>query len=152
MDRHAMEAQVLAQTGDQGPMQFTTVASSKDRTWAGLQASIHHSSGGLHTHRPCFLHYSVCMNVGMPVTTAYRRDGVVHRGLHTAGHIDIIPFGESAEWEESGPSTSLLIRLMPPLLESTAHAMGLSKSRLSMAPQLQIRDPKLEHICWALKE
>jgi AraC family transcriptional regulator len=91
------------------------------------------------------------MNVGTPVTSVYRRDGVTHRGLHTPGHIDIIPFGEPAEWEEGGPSTSLLVRLMPTLLKSTADAMGLSMSALSMAPQLQIRDPKLEHICWALK-
>lgn len=133
-------------------MQFTVVASSKNRKWVGLQAVIHHSSGGLVRHRPCFLHYGVCMNLGMPVMSVYRRDGVMHRGLHTPGHIDIIPFGVSTEWEEDGPSTSLLVRLTPTLLESTADAMGLSRSALSMAPQLQIRDPKLEHICWALKE
>jgi AraC family transcriptional regulator len=91
------------------------------------------------------------MNVGMPVTTVYRRDGVTHRSLHTPGHIDIIPFGEPTEWEQGGPSTSLLVRLMPALLESTAEAMGLSMSALSITSQLQIRDPKLEHICWALK-
>ena len=91
------------------------------------------------------------MNVGSPVTSVYRRDGVTHHGLHTPGHIDIIPFGESSEWEEGGPSTSLLVRLMPTLLESTADAMGLPMSTLSIAPQLQIHDPKLEHICWALK-
>lgn len=141
----------VSQAGDAGTMQFTLVASSKKRTWTGLQASIHHSSGGLVKHRPCFLHYSICMNVGTPVTSVYRRDGVTHRGLHTPGHIDIIPFGEAAEWEEGGPSTSLLVRLMPTLLESTADAMGRSMSALWIAPQLQIRDPKLEHICWALK-
>jgi AraC family transcriptional regulator len=130
---------------------FTPIASSKQRTWAGLQVSIHHSSGGLIKHRPCYLHYSVCMNVGTPVTSVYQRDGVTHHALHTAGDIDIIPVGEPAEWEEGGPSTSLLVRLMPTLLESTADAMGLSMSALWIAPQLQIRDLKLEHVCWALK-
>jgi AraC family transcriptional regulator len=91
------------------------------------------------------------MNMGMPVTSIHRRDGVTHRGLQTPGHIDIIPLGVPTEWEEGGPSTSLLVHLMPTLLESTANAMGLSTSALSIEPQLQIRDPKLEHICWALK-
>lgn len=141
----------LSQTGDADQAQLTLVASSKKRTWVGLQVSIHQSSGGLFKHRPCFLHYSVCMNVGSPVTSVYQRDGVTHRRLHTAGDIDILPFGEPAEWEEGGPSTSLLVRLMPTLLESTADAMGLSMTALCIAPQLQIRDPKLEHICWALK-
>ena len=141
----------VSQASDAGPMQFTLVASSKKRTWNGLQVSIHHSSGGLVKHRPCFLHYGVCMNVGTPVTSVYHRDGVTHRGLHTPGDLDIIPIGEPAEWEEGGPSTSLLVRLMPTLLESTADAMGLSMSALWIAPQLRIRDPKLEHICWALK-
>jgi AraC family transcriptional regulator len=150
-DDPGMEQPLLAHLGDAGLAQFTLVASSKSRAWTGLQASIHHSSGGLVKHRPCFLHYGVCMNVGSPVTSIYRRDGVTHRGLHSPGQIDIIPFGEAIEWEEGGPSTSILVRLMPSLLESTADAMGLSMSALSIKPQLQIRDPKLEHICWALK-
>jgi len=141
----------LSQVDDAGLMRFTVVASSENRTWTGLQATIHHTSGGLVKHRPCFRHFGVCMNVGMPVTMIYRRDGVTHRGLHIPGDIDIIPLGEPVEWEEGGPSTSLLVRLMPALLESTADAMGLSMDALSIAPQLQIRDPKFEHVCWALK-
>ena len=141
----------LPQPDDATPTQLTLVASSKKRTWAGLQASIHHFSGGLFKHRPSFLHFSVYMNVGNPVTSVHYRDDVMHRGLHTPGDIDIIPFGESVQWEDVGPSTSLLVRLLPTLLESTADAMGLSMRALSIAPQLRIRDPKLEHICWALK-
>lgn len=132
-------------------MEFTLVSSSKNRSWTGLEANTYRTSGGHLKHGACFLHYTVCMNVGMPVSTVSRFDGAIRRGLKTPGTVDVIPLGVPIEWEEDGPTTALGVHLMPTLLESTADTMGLSLNALSMAPQLQIRDPKLEYICLALK-
>src|SRR5215467_2710977 len=109
-----------------GKMRFTLIAASSERTWAGLEAVIHHTSGGVSEHRPCFLHYTVCMKVGMPVMSIARCDGVVRRGLQTPGSIDIIPLGAAYEWREDGPSTTIGVHLTSALVESTAEAMGLS--------------------------
>jgi len=143
--RHALES------GADGLVRFELFATSKERRWSGLQAKLHRASCGRFEHRPCYLHYTVSMSVGLPVTTASSCAGVTYRGLQSAGNIDIIPLGAPYVSEEDGPSTSLIVHLTPALLESTADAMRLSPSVLSVAPHLQIRDPRLEYICWGLK-
>ena len=145
-----MEELRLGDLGDDGLMQFTLVASSKNR-WAGIEAAINHTSGGHIQRDPCFMHHAVCMNVGVPVSSVCRYDGTMRRGPQLPGYIDIIPLGVPTEWEEDGPTTTLGLQVSPTLLASTADAMGLSLEALSIAPQLQISDPRLEYVCLALK-
>jgi AraC family transcriptional regulator len=62
-----------------------------------------------------------------------------------------VPLGYSAAWEDEGPTTFLSIKMSPSLMKSTADSMGLNSDILAFEPGLEIRDPKLEHIGWALK-
>jgi AraC family transcriptional regulator len=54
-------------------------------------------------------------------------------------------------WEDAGPTTFLSIALDHSLIRSTAEEMGLDPDGLVLEPELQIKDPRLEHIGWALK-
>lgn len=91
------------------------------------------------------------MYVGRPVTAACRIDGLSSRGLLSPGTIDIIPLGAPSAWVEDGPSSVICIHLSATFIHETAEAMGLNPDSVSITPQVQLRDRKLEHIGWAFK-
>ena len=144
-----MEAQRYSSLGVDGKMQFTMLATSRGRSWNGVDAMLYHTSGGFAEQRGLD-HHSVCMYVGFPITAACRCDGVMRRGLQRPGSIDVIPPGVASAWEEDGPTTTLSVDLSRSLLESTADAIGI-RPVPALAPRIQISDSKLEHMCWGLK-
>jgi AraC family transcriptional regulator len=97
-------------------------------------------------------HHCVVMHVGAPINANCRLDDLRQRRLSTPGDLDIIPTGCSASWDEDGPTTMLAIGLTPSLVNAVAREMGLDPDRVSIAPHLQLRDPGIEHIGWAIKE
>ncbi len=54
-------------------------------------------------------------------------------------------------WETESATIKLSMYLGPALMLSTAEAMGVDPGRVSIAPQLHVRDPRIEHIGWAVK-
>jgi AraC family transcriptional regulator len=54
-------------------------------------------------------------------------------------------------WEDESAATALIVLLPPALLETAAEGLELPNGRVVVAPQYQLRDPQIEHICWALK-
>jgi AraC family transcriptional regulator len=64
-------------------------------------------------------------------------------GIH--GDIDIIPEGTPSRWEIGGADQGLILRIGPDLLEMAA---GQS---VEVRDRFLIRDPRIEHIGWALK-
>jgi AraC family transcriptional regulator len=54
-------------------------------------------------------------------------------------------------WEDEGPTTFLSVNIEHALVRSTAETMGLNPDAVLFEPELQIKDPKLQHIGWALK-
>lgn len=131
-------------------MQFAMRASSEGRLWSGFDAQIYDTSGGF-SESPPKAHHSVVMHLGAPITSLCRCDGLVQNRRSTAGDIDIVPSAFSAAWEEDGPTTMLSVHLTPSLVRLAAKDMGLDPDRVSVAAQLQLKDPKIEHIGWALK-
>jgi AraC family transcriptional regulator len=131
-------------------MQFSVRASSAGRSWTGIEAALLDVSGGLVEVRRTARH-NVSMHVGAPVSAACRCDGPIHHRIQTPGDIDVVPLGYAAAWEDAGPTTMLNINLSPSLVRSTADEIGLNPDAVSVMPQLQLRDPKLQHIGWALK-
>jgi AraC family transcriptional regulator len=131
-------------------MQFAMRATSEGRSWTGFDAQIYDTSGGF-AEAPPKAHHSVVMHLGAPINTACRCDGLVQRRRATPGDIDIVPMAHSAAWEEDGPTTMLSVHLTPPLMRTAAQDMDLNPDRVSVAAQLQLRDPKIEHVGWALK-
>ena len=135
---------------NEGEMQFTPRHTSRDRFWTGFEATIYDTSGGL-SQVPCMKELTLGMQVGPPIRTTCRREGAVSRRLQIPGDIDLIPLGFSGAWEDEGPTSFLCIRLSPSLVQMAAEGMDVNPDRLSMPPQLQFRDPQIEHIGWAIK-
>jgi len=135
---------------DEGEMQFSPRQTSRERFWTGFEATIYDTSGGV-SEVPCMKNLTVGMQVGPPIRTTCRRDGTVSRRLQIAGDIDVIPLGSSGAWEDEGPTSFVCIRLSPSLVQTAAEGMGVNPDRVSMPPQLQFRDPQIEHIGWAIK-
>jgi len=133
-----------------GKMEFFLRKTSLDRFWTGFVAATYDTSGGT-TKTPWFSEYVVSMHVGTPVQTTCRCDGSVSRRLQAPGDIDIVPWGYSGAWEDEGPTTMLGVHLSPWLVRTAAEEMGLNPDRVSILPQLQLTDPQIEHIGWALK-
>ncbi|HYK54664.1 MAG TPA: hypothetical protein VEV38_14175, partial [Candidatus Eremiobacteraceae bacterium] len=131
-------------------MQFSLRASSEGRQWTGFDASLYDTSGGL-VEVPARTTHNVSMHMGRPVVATCRTEGPIHRRFQTPGDIDIVPVGCSAAWEDDGPTTILSININPSIVRSTAESMGLNADTVTIAPRMQLRDPKLKHIGWALR-
>ena len=131
-------------------MQFLLRASSEGRQWSGFEAALYDTSGGL-VEVPARTTHNVSMHMGRTVVATCRCDGPIQRRLQTPGDVDIVPVGCSAAWEDDGPTTILSINLNPAIVRSTAESMGLNADTVSIPPRLQVRDPKLQHIGWALR-
>lgn len=123
--------------------------SSDGRLWTGFAARLTDTHGGTLEYVPRVNHH-VSMHVGRPVRAACRCDGQVHRRLQVRGDIDVVPMGYSIGWEDDGPTSILCLDLSPSLLRTAADEMGLDADRASLVPQLQLQDPQMQHICWAI--
>jgi len=135
--------------GGGSEMQFALRASSHGRSWTGFDAALYDTSGGF-CEVPGAPFHHVSMHVGSPVVATCRCDSPIKRRLQSSGDIDFVPLGYAASWEDEGPATVLAIRISPSLMRDTAESMGLDADRIQFAPGLEIRDPRLEHIGWAL--
>jgi AraC family transcriptional regulator len=145
-----MQQQQWSRAGGTSEMQFRLLASSKGRSWAGFDAALYDTSGGLVEFLAAQGH-SVTMHVGAPVIASCRCDGPIDKRLQVPGDIDLVPFGCAAAWEDDGPTSVLSMNLAPSLIKSVAESMHLNPDRIHIEPQLQIKDPRLQHIGWALK-
>jgi AraC family transcriptional regulator len=145
-----MEERAWVRPDRSGKMAFTLRATSEGRSWTGFDAQIYDTSGGFAEASPKAYH-SIVMQIGQPMNASCRCDGLVQRRYATPGDIDILPSAYGAVWEEDGPTTMLTIHMTRSLVSQAAQDMGLDPDRVSVAAQLQLRDPKIEHIGWALK-
>jgi len=131
-------------------MQFAVRASSENRAWVGLDASLCDATGGVAqiTHSPS---HNLTMHVGRPVTATCVCDGPVQRRLQSPGDIDFVPSGYRATWEDREPTTLLIINLMPSIMRTAAEGLGINPDNISVSPQLQLCDQRVRHIGWALQ-
>ncbi|MGH7754664.1 MAG: helix-turn-helix domain-containing protein [Vulcanimicrobiaceae bacterium] len=125
-------------------------SSSRGRRWNGLSAAIFEANGGRMERRPSAEHH-IAFYFGIPIRAACRCEGPVRERLQLPGDFDVIPAGASAVWEDAAPTPVLGISLSPVLIATAAREMGLRGEPPSLAPQLQVRDPKVEHLAWAIK-
>lgn len=128
------------------------------RSWTGLEVALVATRPGVTRTLPSRDHRLVC-HVGQPVRATCRADNRTHHRLQSRGDIDVIPAGIPGVWEEDGASAVLLISLSPELLAAAATracvcdpdgAHGVV-GPVELAPQFQLRDPRLEHLAWAFE-
>jgi AraC family transcriptional regulator len=130
-------------------IRFSILQTSRARFWNGFDATIYEATAGF--DETLCANHSISMHVSAPARVSSRCDGAAVERLQVSGDLKIIPAGYSRIWEIESPVRKVTINLTPALLERTADAMGVTASRVSVAPQLQLRDPQIEHIGWALK-
>ena len=146
----SMEERAWVRSWPANDMSVRLRASSNGRLWMGFGAKIYDTSGG-RSAPPPGVNHCVIMHVGPPIHAYCRCDGLIQRRQTVVGDIDIIPGASPAVWEEDGPTTVLGIHVTPSLLRMAAQDMGLDPDQVTIAPQLQLKDPGIEHIAWALK-
>lgn len=131
-------------------MRFTIRTTSHERRWSGISASIYETSGGFTQSAPgralCF-----SMHLSAPIRAWCGFDGKHTDRLQIAGDIDLLPPGTCAAWRDEGETTMLGVKIEPSLLYACAAGMQVNADRIAIAPQLQLRDPQIEHLLWALK-
>ncbi|MFB2566040.1 helix-turn-helix domain-containing protein [Rhizobium sp. IMFF44] len=135
---------------DQFNSAATTLLSSKDRGWKGLEANLLLIQAG-RTHVPGSQTHRLGIHFGRAVNAFCECDGRRHRRRQAHGDIDIVPAGLDGWWEDDGDCTILRLNIQHELLRSAAEALGRNPDTVSLAPKFQLRDPRLESIAWAIK-
>ena len=130
-------------------MVFRVRASSADRHWDGFTAILYDASAGFSEQQ--FVRHNVSMQIGRPLLVTSRCNGQTVRRLQVPGDVKIVPPGVPRVWETESATTKLSMYLSPLLMLSAAEAMGFDPDRIAIAPQLHVRDPRIEHIGWAVK-
>ncbi len=98
-----------------------------------------------------FVRHNVSMQVGRPLLVTSRCNGETLRRLQVPGDIKIVPPGVPRVWETESATIKLTMYLSTVLMLSAADAMGVNPDRVDIPPQLHVRDPRIEHIGWAVK-
>lgn len=137
----SMQERVVIAPYHNGPVPLP----SPPRPRAGLLVDLHTIQPGL-VELEAAPDHRLMVHAGAPV------QGVCNfnRFTYTRGDVDILPAGLSDVWEPEGTSTSLILSLSPSLLRRTAEDIGLDPERAGLEPRHQFRDPRIEHIAWAL--
>jgi AraC family transcriptional regulator len=130
-------------------MVFSVRAKSTDRLWNGFEAILYEASAGFSEQQ--FVRHNVSMQVGRPLLVTSRCNGNTLRRLQVPGDVKIVPPGVPRVWETESATTKLSMYLSPALLLCAAEAMGVNADRVDILPQLHVRDPRIEHIGWAVK-
>jgi len=119
-------------------------------SWGGLTAGIYTVPAGI-IEAPPSPHHLVTMHLGAPVWATSRVDGYDRSRLQSEGEIDVMPAGLPGFWEDETSATFLALTLSPALVRAAAEGMGLDPDRAEITSQFQLREPRIQHIAWALK-
>src|SRR5580704_2824321 len=130
-------------------MVFSVRAKSTDRLWNGFEAILYEASAGFSEQQ--FVRHNVSMQVVRPLLVTSRCNGNTLRRLQVPGDVKIVPPGVPRVWETESATTKLSMYLSPALLLCAAEAMGVNADCVDISPQLHVRDPRIEHIGWAVK-
>jgi AraC family transcriptional regulator len=128
----------------------TTLLSSNDRGWKGMNAEFLHIQAG-RTHVPGSQTHRLGIHFGRAVNAHCQCDGRHHHRQQAHGDIDIVPAGLDGWWEDDRDCTILRLTIRPELLHAAARELGREPDTISLVPKFQLRDPRLESIAWAIK-
>ncbi|MBV8724631.1 MAG: helix-turn-helix transcriptional regulator [Candidatus Eremiobacteraeota bacterium] len=130
-------------------MVFRKRATSTDRHWNGFEAVLYEASAGFSEDE--YVRYNVSMQVGHPLLVTSSCNGETLRRLQVPGDVKIVPPGIPRIWETESSTVKLTMYLSPSLMFSVADSMSVNPNRVAIQPQLHVRDPRIEHIGWAVK-
>lgn len=133
---------------DDREMTFSVRKSSAGR-WNGFEAILYDASAGFSEEQ--FVRHNVSMQIGKPLLVTSRCNGETLRRLQVPGDVKIVPPGVPRVWETESATIKLSMYLNSALMLSTAASMGIDLDCVAIRPQLHLRDPRIEHVGWAVK-
>jgi AraC family transcriptional regulator len=143
---------VEMQVGTLTPVKLATAVQpiGGDANWRRVKVGIYRSSAGVFPTTALASH-SLSLHLGAPVNVSCRCNGQSVAGPRRHGDTDLIPAGVDGVWIDEAPTSFMQLGLSHQLLRSTAAEMDLNPERISLTARLQLRDPQIQHIAWALK-
>ncbi|TCW83169.1 AraC family transcriptional regulator [Burkholderia sp. SRS-46] len=123
--------------------------SSAERGWQGFGAALLGIHAGTHLI-PAAGDHRVGMHVGAPVRADCACDGSRQARIQAHGDADVIPAGLHGRWTDDGDCRILRITISDAFARATFDQLELKPSQAQIRHRMQVRDPRLQHIAWAL--
>ena len=124
--------------------------SSKALGWQGFGAELVSVSAGLH-RLPAFEHHRVGGHVGTPVRARCLCNERRHARIQAHGDADVIPAGLDGQWSDEAACTIFSVWIGAEFAQRTAGQLALKSGDAQLRPRFQMRDPRFQHLAWALR-
>ncbi|CAB3705155.1 AraC family transcriptional regulator [Paraburkholderia rhynchosiae] len=124
--------------------------SSRALGWQGFGAELVNVSAGLH-RIPAFKHHRVGVHVGAPVRARCLCNEKPHSRIQAHGDADVIPAGLDGQWSDESACTIFSVWIGDEFARRTVEQLALKTSNAQIRPQFQMRDPRFQHLAWALR-
>nr|WKF61123.1 HTH-type transcriptional activator Btr [Paraburkholderia busanensis] len=124
--------------------------SSKGLGWQGFGAELVNVSAGLH-RMPAFKLHRVGVHVGAPVRARCVCNERRQSRIQSHGDADVIPAGLDGQWTDDDACTIFSVWFGEAFAQRTIEQLALKSSESQIRPQFQMRDPRFQHLAWALR-
>lgn len=124
--------------------------SSSALGWRGFGAQMLAISAGRH-RIPGTAYHRVGVHFGAPVRANCVCDGRRLARMQAEGDADVIPAGLDGVWTDDADCTVLSIRLDDIFVRTIAEQLVRKPDTATIAPRLQMRDARVQHLAWALR-
>lgn len=124
--------------------------SSAGLGWKGFGAELLAFPAGTY-QVPASPAHRITFHVGAPVRARCRCDDSRCSRIQAHGDADVVPAGLDGEWIDESDSTILRIWIADRFARATFDQLGLKVSQAHIRPRFQLRDPRLQHLAWALR-
>ena len=124
--------------------------SSKTLGWRGFGAELVSVSAGLH-RIPALKHHRVGVHVGAPVKARCICSERRLSRIQAHGDADVIPAGVDGQWTDESACTIFSVWINEDFAQRTVEQLELKTSEAQLRPQFQMRDPRFQHLAWALR-
>ncbi|MGF6987039.1 AraC family transcriptional regulator [Paraburkholderia atlantica] len=126
------------------------VRTSRALGWQGFGAELVNVSAGLH-RMAAFVHHRVGVHVGAPVTARCLCDARRHTRIQAHGDVDVIPAGVEGQWNDDAACTIFSVWFTEDFARRTVEQLALKSADAQLRPRFQMRDPRFQHLAWALR-
>lgn len=124
--------------------------SSKLLGWQGFGAELVNVSAGLH-RIPAFGYHRVGVHVGAPVRARCLCNERRYSRIQAHGDADVIPAGLDGQWSDDAACTIFSVWIGEAFAQRTVEQLSLKSSDAQLRAQFQLRDPRFQHLAWALR-
>lgn len=127
-----------------------TLRSSAGLGWQGFGAELVQVAAGVH-RIPALGYHRVGVHVGAPVKARCLCNERRHVRLQSPGDADVIPAGLDGQWVDEASCTIFSVWFAEAFACRTFEQLELRASEAQIRPQFQMRDPRFQHLAWALR-